>query len=69
MHTDLVGTKTCCPKFTQMRKMIVLCDSMIRIISTAVRLVLGILSTNDLPSPVPPTTLQTYCHIIYLQVN
>jgi len=45
MRTDLVGTKTCCPKFTQMRKMIVLCNSMIWMISTAVQLVLWIHST------------------------
>jgi len=32
--------KNLCPKFIQMRKMIVLCNSMIWIISTAVQLVL-----------------------------
>jgi len=38
-------------------KMIVLCNSMIWIISTALQLVLWIHSTNDLPSPVPPPNL------------
>jgi len=61
--------KKYCPKFIQMRKMIVLCNSLIWINNTVVQLVLWIYCSNDLPSPVPPPTLQTYCHIIYLQVT